>query len=413
MTVRAVHRLSPGFVQRSKKPGMHCDGGNLYLQVTHGPGGNVRRSWVFRFQRPGHKPRDMGMGNVATVPLALAREMAAGYRRLLLQGLDPIEHRDAEVAKNLAANAVAMTFDEAAKQYMAAHRSGWRSIVHAKQWETSLAEASPVIGKLDVAAIDTAHVMRVLEPMWSTKLVSASRLRGRIESVLDWARARGYRDGENPARWKGHLKNLLARPAKDKRHLAAMAYVELPGFMRQLRQCEGIAALALEFTILVAGRTGEVLGANWGEVNLAERVWVIAGDRMKAGKEHRVPLSPAALAALQKMREEWGAREGVIFANPDTGRPVADQTLGRLIRSIGAQVTTHGFRSTFRDWAGDRSNFPREIVEAALAHKVGDAVEQAYRRSDALEKRRRLMEAWASYCSAPVLEGAKVVSIGR
>jgi len=300
---RATERLSSAFVMKSTKPGLHCDGGNLNLQISIGPGGRVNRSWIFRYQRPKCKVRDMGLGPTHTTSLAQARELAREYRQLLLRGIDPIDHRNAEVAKNLAANAAVMTFDQCADQYMKAHRSGWRSIVHAKQWETSLKEASPVIGKLDVRAIDTGLVMKVLEPMWKVKTESASRLRGRIEAVLDWAKARGYRDGDNPARWKGHLSNLLARPSKAQEHLAALPYVEVPGFMRELRQREGITALALEFAILAVGRMGEITGARFDEINWNDKVWTIPADRMKGNREHRVPLSPAALAVIEKARD--------------------------------------------------------------------------------------------------------------
>jgi integrase len=411
MTIRAVHRLSPAFVMKTKKPGLHADGGNLLLQITLGPAGNVRRSWIFRFQLPGRKVRDMGLGNTATVSLAEAREVARDNRKLLAEGLDPIAVRDAKVAANLAKDAAVMTFDEAARQYIAAHRSSWRSVVHLKQWETSIRDdASPVIGKLDVAQITTAHVMRVLQSIWEKKNETARRLRGRIESVLDWATARGYRQGDNPARWKGHLQNLLARPSTAQEHLRALAYSNVPGFMAELRQREGIAALALEFAILTAARMGEVTGARFDEINWNDKVWTIPAGRMKGNREHRVPLPARAMAVISKARDEWGSKDH-IFADPISGKPVAPKVVRRVAAQISAETTVHGFRSSFRDWGGDKTAFAREVVESALAHKTGDAVEQAYRRSDALEKRRKLMEAWSAFCSAPVLEGAKVVSI--
>jgi integrase len=413
MSIRAVHRLSPAFVRKTRKEGMHCDGGNLYLQVTHGAAGNVRRSWVFRYQLPGRRPRDMGLGPLADTTLAEVREVAREYRKMLAEGLDPIDVRRAKVAQNLAATAMAMSFDQCAEQYMAAHESGW-SAIHSRQWHSTIkADVSPVIGKIDVRLVDTPLVVKTLERIWSEKPVSAGRLRGRIEAVLGWAKARGYRDGENPARWKGHLENLLAKlPGKGERHFAALAYDEVPAFMGQLRKREGHAALLLEWIILTASRVGEATGATWGEIDLSAKLWTIAGDRMKAGRQHRVPLPAAALAVLERMRDHWGSTKGLIFADPITGRPVSDKTLGRLIRSIGAKVTTHGFRSSFRDWCGDKSSFPREVVEAALAHQVGDQVEQAYRRSTAEEKRRRLMTAWSEFCgSEPATAGAKVVSI--
>jgi integrase len=407
--IRAVHRLSSAFVMKTKRPGLHADGGNLLLQVSIGPAGNVRKSWIFRFQRHGCTTRDMGLGSASTLSLHEAREIAREHRKLLLEGLDPIEVRNAKVAANLAASAAALTFDEAAAQYMQAHRSGW-SIVHSRQWESSLkADASPIIGKLDVRAIDTGLVMKVLGSIWAQKTVSANRLRGRIEAVLDWAKARGYRDGENPARWQ-HLKHLLAAPDREQKHFAALPYPAIPEFMRELRQREGVAALMLEFVILTATRVGEIIGARWDEVDLSAKVLTIPPERMKAGKEHRIPLSGPALAALEKVRDEYGSQH-LLFANELTGRPIGHKAILRLVASIGAKCTTHGFRSSFRDWAGDRTSFPREVTEAALAHRTGDAVEAAYRRSDALEKRRKLMDAWSAYCSSePATAGARIIS---
>lgn len=283
-----------------------------------------------------------------------------------------------------------MTFDQCSAAYIAAHQAGWHNFKHRQQWTHTLRDyASPIFGALPVEAIDTALVMRVLEPIWATKSSTASRVRGRIESILDWAKVRGYREGENPARWKGHLDHLLPARGKVKKalHHAALPYTEVPAFMARLRGEEGVAAKALSFLILTAVRRGEVLGARWGEIDLAAKVWTIPAKRMKAGREHRVPLSSEALAILQSMPPI----NDVVF-------PVSGEAMWKTLRSIEIDATAHGFRSSFRDWCGEETSFPREVAEAALAHLSGDSTERAYRRLDALEKRRELMEAWAGFC---------------
>jgi integrase len=407
-------------VSLSRLPaGMHGDGGNLWLQVT--PSG--ARTWLFRFRHAG-KARAMGLGPLHTVSLAEARVKARECRRLLLEGFDPLEARKAtRLAVKLDAAKV-MTFRECAERYIAAHKAGWRNPKHAAQWPATLtAYVYPVFGPLPVQAIDTALVMKAVEPIWNAKPETASRVRGRIESVLDWATARGYRAGENPARWRGHLENLL--PARNKvrrvKHHAALPYPEIAAFVAELRQQEGIAARALEFAILTAARTGEVIEARWDEINTAERLWTIPAERMKAGKEHRVPLSAAALAILAHRRAaetaseaECGERRqgGFIFPGGPggkAGRPLSNMAFLMTLRRMGrADLTAHGFRSTFSDWCAEQTSFPSEVRELALAHAVGNAVEAAYRRGDLFEKRRQLAEAWARFCDGG---GAAVIEL--
>jgi integrase len=301
-----------------------------------------------------------------------------------------------------------MTFRECAEGYVAAHRSGWRSAQHAKQWTASLEDyVYPKFGSLPVQAIDLGLVLKAIEPIWKTRTETASRVRGRIESVLDWATVRGYRSGDNPARWRGHLESLLPGRSKVRRveHHAALPYPEIGAFMAELRQQQGVAARALEFAILAAARTGEVIGAKWEEINLADRLWTIPAERMKAGREHRVPLSDAAMAVIERMRGN-----GSEYVFPGRRRhPLSGAAMLMLLRRMGrGDLTVHGFRSSFRDWAAERTAFPAEIAEMALAHAVGSAVEQAYRRSDMFQKRRLLAEQWATFCNSPATSGEVV-----
>lgn len=307
-----------------------------------------------------------------------------------------------------------MTFKDAAERYIAAHRAGWRNAKHAAQWGATLkAYAEPIIGESSVQTIDVGLVLKLLEPIWSKKPETASRVRGRIESILDWATARGLRRGENPARWRGHLDKLL--PARGKvckvRHHAALPYAELPGFLAQLRERESVAARALEFAILTAARTGETIGTTWGEISWTDRVWTIPGARMKAGKEHRVPLCDRALAILEEMQrlQPVSDADAYVFPGSKRGQPLSNMAALMLLRRMKRDdLTVHGFRSSFRDWAAERTNFPSEAAEMALAHAVGDKVEAAYRRGDMFEKRRRLMDAWAGYCAHAAQTGAVV-----
>jgi integrase len=401
--VRISGRLSSLNVANAREPGMLADGDGLYLQVTRGNA----RSWIFRYFRNG-KSHEMGLGSLKAVGLAAARLKAAECRGLLADGIDPIAARKDERAQRALETARGMTFDDCADAYIKAHSAAWRNQKHAAQWTATIRTyVSPTFGSLPVRAVDVALVMKVLEPIWTTKPETAGRIRGRIESVLNWAKARGYRTGENPAQWKGHLDNLL--PARGKiakvKHHAALPYDQLAQFIDALHQQEGVAALALEFAILTAARTGEIIGARWDEIDLTEKVWTIPASRMKGGREHRVPLSAEALAVLSRLSK--GDREDFVFAGRNK-RPLSNMALLMVLRRMGqANLTAHGFRSTFRDWVAERTNFPREVAEAALAHMVGDKVEAAYRRGDLFEKRRRLMEAWGEF--ATKAQGTSVI----
>jgi len=364
---------------------------------------------VFRFKEAG-RLRVMGLGAVHTVALAEARDKARECRKARLDGIDPIAARRAlrQAARIEATKSV--TFDECARTYIEAHRSGWNA-KHAAQWAATLATyVEPVFGALPVDAVDLTLVMKAIEPIWTIKTETAGRVRGRVEAILDWATTRGYRQGENPARWRGHLENLLPKKSKVRRveHHAALAYPEIGGFVAELRQQEGVAARALEFTILTAARTGEAIGARWSEINLADRLWTVPAARMKkADKEHRVPLSDRALAIVDAMAE---IRSGdFVFPGGKKGRPLSNMALLMTMRRMGrGDLTAHGFRSTFRDWAAERTNFPSEVAEMALAHTVSDKVEAAYRRGDLFQKRRQLAEAWSRYCAAPASAGQVV-----
>jgi integrase len=364
------------------------------------------KSWLYRFSLQG-KAREMGLGSLSAVSLSEARIKAGECRRLREEGVDPIEARKVRREQAALDAAKSITFKEAAANYIASHRAGWRNEKHASQWENTLATyAEPVLGRVSIQAIDTTLVLKVLEPIWKTKPETASRLRGRIEAILDWAKVRGLRQGENPARWRGHLDHLLPARSKVRRvkHHAALSYAELPDFIAKLRAQEGVAARALEFTILTAARTGDTIGAVWYEVNTSDKVWTVPADRMKAGKEHRVPLSSRALAILREGHDMQTS--DYVFPGGKAGKPLSNMAMTEVLRRMGRRdITVHGFRSTFRDWAAERTNFPSEVVEMALAHAVGDKVEAAYRRGDLFEKRRRLMAEWASYCNTPSAVG--------
>ena len=402
---RLVDRLSARTAQTVKDPGMYADGKGLYLRI--GPTGS--KSWVYRYQADGQR-HDLGLGPYPDISLAAARERATAQRRLRLEGQDPLLTRRTTRHRTRLEEAKAITFKEAAEQYIRSHQAGWRNAAHAAQWPASLSNyAYPIIGDLPVAAIDTALALRVLEPIWTEKPETASRVRGRIEAVLDWATAREYRQGENPARWRGHLENLLPKAAKVKRveHHAALPYSEIGAFMAELRQHGGSTTLALEFLILTAARTGEVVGSRWEEIDFADRLWTIPASRIKAGREHRVPLSDAAMAVLDRMQQV--RRGAYVFPGRDSNAPVNSAGLFHSLRRLSwSDLTVHGFRSTFSTWAAERTAYPYEVREMALAHTVGNAVERAYQRSDLYDRRRRLMDDWARYCSAPATAGEVV-----
>ena len=403
-----LNKLSMAKIQKAKV-GMHGDGGGLWLQVR----GQDWKSWIFRYTVNG-KARAMGLGALATVPLKEARQEAARCRLLVKQGKDPIADRDAVKAQTQLAVANAIIFRECAAAYIRAHQAGWRNAKSFEQWTNTLARyAEPVLGALPVASIDTSLVMRVLQPMWTEKPETAVRVRGRIEKILDWAKVQGYRSGENPARWRGHLEALLPKKAKvaHVKHLAALPYREVGEFMAALRKQDSTAASAMEFTILAAARTREATNVRWSEIDLDEALWTIPAARTKGHREKRVPLAPAAVAVLQKMRER--DKGEFVFPGLKPGAALSEGAMrSALMRMERADLTVHGFRSSFRDWAAEQTNLPREAAELALGHAVGSAVEHAYQRGDLREKRRKLMEAWAAYCAAPA-KGGKVVQMRR
>ena len=378
-------KLNSIAITKAKLPGYYGDGGGLWLQIAKGGS----KSWVFRFTLNG-KRREMGLGPLHTIGLADARAQALECRKLVLNSKDPIEHRKLLQARD------GVTFDQCSAAYIEAHRSGWRNAKHAAQWDTTLSTyVSPMIGSLPVAAIDTAQVVRVLRPIWGSKTETASRLRGRIESVLGWATTSGYRSGDNPARWRGHLENLLAAPAKVKKvkHHPSLPWQEIGALMTDLTNREGIAARALEFLILTASRSGEVRLARWSEI--ADGVWVIPAARMKPGREHRVPLSDRAQELLNKL-----PRMGdYIFPGVRYEQPLSDMSLTAVLRRMGRDdITVHGFRSTFRMWTAEATSYPRDVCEHALAHSLPDKVEAAYQRSDLFDKRKKLMRDWSNFC---------------
>jgi integrase len=390
---KQINKLSAALVIKATKPGMYGDGNGLYLQVSKWQ----TKAWILRYQIAG-KPRYMGLGSVNDFSLKEARDRARAARQQVADGNDPIEQRKEKKSALRADDAKRITFKDAAERYIKAHQAGWKNAKHGDQWRNTLETyAYSVIGDLPVAKVETAHVVEILEPIWNKKTETASRLRGRVESVLDWAKARHYRSGDNPARWRGHLDKLL--PARSKvqkvKHHPAMPYSAIPGFMERLRGMSSISARALEFTILTGVRTGETIGAKDGEIDCAAKLWTIPGERMKNGREHRVPLSDRAIEILQATPREKGS--DWIFPGARKGKPLSNMAMLELLRGIDDSLTVHGFRSTFRDWAAERTSFPRELAEAALAHTLKDKTEAAYQRGDLLEKRRRLMTAWAKY----------------
>ena len=400
-------RLTALKVRSLVQPGRYGDGDGLWLQVRDANS----RSWLFRYTRHGHA-RQMGLGPLSDVTLADAREAARAARKMLRDGSDPLLTRRQAAEASRAAEK-ASSFQTVAGLYIAAHEGTWKNPKHRAQWRATLETyAFPAFGSLPVAEIGTGHVMKALDPIWRTKPETATRLRGRIESVLDYATARGWRSGDNPARWRGHLANLL--PARNKvasvKHHAALPWTEIGGFMSSLRAQVGTAARALEFIVLTATRTGEALGARWSEIDMAGQAWTVRAERMKAGREHRVPLSPAALELLRALPSpEAGADDAFVFPGARPDRPLSGMAPAMLLRRMKLPDTTaHGFRSTFRDWASERTTFSREVAEAALAHTVRDKVEAAYRRGDLFEKRARLMRAWSEFCA--VTAGAGTVT---
>lgn len=404
---RKASELNALAVSRLTTPGFHFVGGvpGLALQVL--PSG--ARTWVLRVRIAG-KRRDMGLGGYSAsgMTLARAREAALGARKKISEGIDPIEARRAAGSVLRAGKAAALTFEQAATKYIEDHSAGWRNAKHASQWSNTMRDyAFPAMGSLQVRDVALPHVLAALEPIWKTKTETATRVRGRIESVLDWATARGYREGLNPARWKGHLDHILPKPAKVAKveHHQALPVGDMGAFMVTLRAAEGMGARALEFAILTAARSGEVRGATWAEIDHDAGLWKIPGERMKAGKEHRVPLSKAVAQLLEALPRMAGS--DYVFPAPRGGQ-LSDMTLTAVLRRREVPAVPHGFRSTFRDWVSERTSYPGDMAEMALAHAIGNAVEAAYRRGDMFEKRRRMMEDWARFCATVQAKGAVI-----
>lgn len=395
---KKAKELSALEVSRLKKPGNHAVGGvtGLYLYVNEAEG----RSWVLRIL-VGDKRRHIGLGGYPTVTLAQARDRAREMRELVLKGIDPVEKRR-EAARDLKIRqASRKTFEEVAQAFIAYQEHSWKNTKHRKQWSSTLeAYAYPILGQMPVDAITEQSVIAVLEPIWTLKTETASRLRGRIESILDWARVRGHRDGDNPARWKGHLDKVFPAQSLVKKveHFPAVPVNTVPTFYRRLEGISGVSAIALRFLILTAARSGEVRGAEWVEIDMEQAIWTIPASRMKSKRQHRVPLSAAALAVLRATREhKLATGSGLVFCNSKGGQ-LSDMSLTSVMRRMKVEAVPHGFRSSFRDWVGEHTQYPSDVAEMALAHVLPNKTEAAYRRGDALEKRRGMMDAWASHC---------------
>jgi integrase len=411
----AIHKLRGiELPQLLKQPGMHADGGGLYLRVAKPTKSLLptSASWVLRFMID-RKARTMGLGPFPEVTLAEARELAHDARRLKVRGDNPIALRQAERAAKRAREVQPLTFKQSAEAYIRSHQVGWKNAKHAKQWDATLTTYTyGVIGQTAVALVDNAAVLRVLQQevehngrrvtLWEAKPETASRLRGRLEAVLGWASAGGLRSGDNPARWKGQLEHQL--PSRSKvaqvEHHAALPHAEIGAFLQKIRALDATSARALEFTILTAGRTGEVLGARWNEIDMERALWTVPAKRMKAGREHRVPLSNRALAILETMAALREDDSDLVFPGQRPGKPLSNMVFLMLLRRMKRpDLTAHGFRSTFRDWVGEETQTPREVAEAALAHTISGKTESAYARSDLFPKRVQLMQAWDDYCS--------------
>lgn len=410
-----IHKLSALAVSKANTPGTRLsDGGNLYLRVSM----SGTKSWSFMYAVGGSRAqrgrqREIGLGPVHTVTLAEARAKATELRKMLVDGKDPM----AAKLQDRLDKARTITFAQAADSYITTHKAGWKKAKHAEQWLQSMeAHVFPVMGRFSVASIDTELVLKCLQPIWEEKTETAGRVRGRIERILDWCAVQKYRSGENPARWKGHLEHSLAAPGKLKnvKHFAALPYQSVGAFVQDLRQREGVSARMLELIILTAVRSGEARGAVWEEFDLDNAVWTIPAARMKAAKDHRIPLSRQALDLMKTWRAKAGevAPGDYVFPGPREGKPYSDAVFIALYRRMKrAGITTHGFRSTFRDWAAECTGYPREVCEMALAHAISNAVEAAYRRGDLFAKRTRLMQEWADYCDKITDTSANVVPL--
>ena len=381
-----IGRLTALFVKKHKTPGRFGDGGSLYLQITNANA----RSWIFRYGK-----HHAGLGSAFNVTLEEARDLAYEYRKLLREGVDPLEARKARKVQARLEAAKAITFKQCAEKYIEAHRASWKGHKHLQQWQNTIEQHCGLINGLPVQAVDTEGVLAVLQPIWTTIPESASRIRRRIEAILAWATVRGYRTGANPAMWRNHLDKLLPRTSKVRKvaHHAALPYSEVPAFIAKLRQRERVTVKALEFAILTAARSGEVLGAKRDEFDLDAAVWSVPAQRMKGGRPHRVPLSPAAVRIVRN------GGSAFIFPGSNPGEPLSPKAMHKALRRMGVAVTVHGFRSTFKDWAGECTSVANEVSEMALAHQIESGVEKAYRRGDLFDKRRELMNAWARFCT--------------
>ena len=423
MGTRRIHALTATGISKLRKTGYHADGGGLYVQVAS----SGAKTWVFRYsrKRPDGKTTrpEMGLGGTHALTLAQARDKASTCRNQLANGIDPLTARTAENVATRLRQARTITFADAATQYIATHETSWKSAKHATQWRNTITKyCGPVFGNLAIADVNTDLVLQVLEPIWPTKCETASRLRGRIESVLNWAKSKGYRTGENPAAWKGHLDATLPSTSKVKnvKHLPALPFVEMPKFMSELRKREGVAARAVEFCILTAARSGEIRGATWSEIDLTAKTWTIPAGRMKMKREHCVPLSDPAINVLMSMQAL--KHSDYVFPGTREKKSLSDMSLTAVLRRMsdrketdcgrrwvdkdGRDIVVHGFRSTIRDWVAECTDHTTDVVEMALAHAIKSKVEAAYRRGDLLEKRRHLMTDWAAYCEPLTVSGS-------
>ncbi|MEJ1357885.1 MAG: integrase arm-type DNA-binding domain-containing protein [Candidatus Sedimenticola sp. (ex Thyasira tokunagai)] len=398
---RQIDKLTAAKVRQENKPGWYADGAGLYLQVSP----TLSKSWVYRYQ-VGGKERRHGLGRYSEndtqrgLTLNKARKAAKACRDLRDNGTDPIDHKRQQEALKALADVKGMTFKDCADKYIESHRRGWKSPKHAQQWENTLATyAMPTIGALSVKDVDVGLVLQVLEAIWHEKPETATRVRQRVESVLDWATARGYRKGENPARWKGHLDKLLPKRSKVQKvkHHKAMPYMDVSEYYIDLLTHETMAARALSFIILTGVRSSEAREAAWSEIDLEAGVWVIPAERMKSGRSHRVPLTDEAVSLLEKVKPF--SRDGLVFPGMKRNHSISAAALRKHFKDQHPTLTIHGFRSSFRDWCAEQTNYPRELAEAALAHSLRDQTEAAYQRGDMLERRRKVMEAWAVYCT--------------
>lgn len=401
--MRGINKLSAAKVAKTTKPGRYGDGGGLWLNVTN----TGTKSWIFRYMLDG-KVRQMGLGSVNDRSLVRARQRAQEYRELLLDKIDPLTHRNAQHRAQRLEETRTVTFRACAEEYIRDNKAAWKNAKHASQWQNTLsAYAYPIIGDLSVASIDTNLVLKVLRPIWQDKPETARRVRGRIEAILSYATVSEYRAGDNPARWRGHLSEVLPKVGKVKHH-TALPYADLPALMMDLRFNDSVSARALEFTILCAARTGEVIGAKWPEIDLDAKVWTIPAERMKSSREHRVALSERAVEILQSLPRE----SDFVFPGGRKGKGLSNMAMLELLKGMTSNgLTVHGFRSTFRDWCAEQTSYANEVAEMALAHVVGDKVEAAYRRGDMFERRARLMHDWARYCETPTPASDNVVTI--